>query len=172
MQGDAGTCYIKAAMGSLAEFPQMVRDTFVNTSLNSVGIINVRFYIRGKPWIVTIDNSLLVRQAESLEALNEGLNADEDPYTKLVFAQPSVDGKSIWGALLEKAWAKVRGNYLEADQGGYTPNGLRVLTGYPVFEIWTSELKATTLDAAWAKIKSADDNGYIMAASTDGEGDD
>ena len=57
-------------MGSLAEFPQMVRDTFINTSLNTAGIINVRFFIRGKPWIVTIDDNLLVRQKESLELLN------------------------------------------------------------------------------------------------------
>jgi len=31
----------------------------VNTETNDEGIYNVKFYIRGKPWIVTIDDNLL-----------------------------------------------------------------------------------------------------------------
>ena len=59
---------------------------------------------------------------------------------KLVFAQPSVDEKSIWGAVLEKAWAKVKGNYVHSE-AGLMVNGLRTLTGVPVFEWMTTRLK-------------------------------
>lgn len=33
-QGGLGTCYIKAAMGSFGEFPDLVRDAFVNPERN------------------------------------------------------------------------------------------------------------------------------------------
>lgn len=38
----------------------------------------------------------------------------------------------MWGPVLEKAWAKVRGSYTNAD-GGLLENGLRILTGAPIF---------------------------------------
>lgn len=43
----------------------------------------------------------------------------------------------MWAAILEKAWAKVKGNYLIAD-GGLVENGLHALTGVPVFRYSTS----------------------------------
>ena len=58
-QGYIGTCYILAAMASFAEFPDMVRSAFINTETNAEGIYNVRFYIRGKPWVVTVDDQML-----------------------------------------------------------------------------------------------------------------
>lgn len=51
----------------------------------------------------------------------------------LVFAKVSTDRKAMWAAILEKAWAKVRGNYVNAGKGGFTMNSLHMLTGYPVF---------------------------------------
>ena len=114
VQGGAGTCYIKAAMGSIAEFPDLVRSTFVNTGFNDEGIFNVRFYIRGKPWVVTIDDTILFRTETAIDFYT---NKGYDMGTRFVFAQPSVDGATVWGAILEKAWAKVKGNYLQAEWG-------------------------------------------------------
>jgi hypothetical protein len=45
----------------------------------------------------------------------------------------------MWAPILEKAWAKVKGSYTNIE-GGLLENGLRVLTGYPVFTILTSEI--------------------------------
>ena len=64
LQGAAGTCVIKSAMGSLSQFPDLVRATFVNQEFNDNGIINVRFFIRGKPWVVTIDDTLIFYNPE------------------------------------------------------------------------------------------------------------
>jgi len=58
-QGGAGTCYIMSAASALGEFPKMVKDLFVIPDTNSVGIYAVKFYIRGKPWIVEIDDEFL-----------------------------------------------------------------------------------------------------------------
>ena len=38
----------------------------------------------------------------------------------------------MWGPVLEKAYAKVLGNYLKTNSG-YIANGIRILTGKPVF---------------------------------------
>ena len=64
-QGGLGTCYIKAAMSALAEFPTLVKGAFVNTQKNNEGIYTVRFYIRGKPWLVTVDDYMLYTSAAS-----------------------------------------------------------------------------------------------------------
>jgi hypothetical protein len=112
-QGYAGTCYILAAMGSLSEFPEILKETFVTKEVNKAGIYAIRFYIRGKPWHITVDDEMLFYQDE------------------LNFARLG-DNKSIWGPIVEKAWAKMKGTFEHAN-GGFTPNGIRALTGVPVF---------------------------------------
>ena len=49
----------------------------------------------------------------------------------LKFNQPDDTGKIMWAPILEKAWAKVKGNY-EMTEGGFTVSGLRAVTGAPV----------------------------------------
>jgi hypothetical protein len=49
-----------------------------------------------------------------------------------VFANTTSDEKVIWPAIIEKAWAKVVGNYAKAS-GGIIVNSVRALTGIPVF---------------------------------------
>ena len=114
-QGGASTCYIKSSMAAIAEFPDLIKKVFVNSDRNEEGIYSIRLFIRGKPWIVTVDDYMLF-----------------DSNDNLVFAKQSYNGKSIWGALLEKAWAKVKGNYINTNYG-YTINGIRTLTGVPTF---------------------------------------
>ena len=46
-------------MAAMAEFPELVRATFLNDDVNDEGIYNVRLFIRGKPWTITIDDYLL-----------------------------------------------------------------------------------------------------------------
>ena len=55
------------------------------------------------------------------------------------FARPSPDRKNLWAPILEKAWAKVKGNYLNSD-GGLVSNGIRALTGFPVFTYYTYKI--------------------------------
>jgi hypothetical protein len=62
----------------------------------------------------------------------------------LRFAKESVDDKAIWGAVLEKAWAKVRGNYVRAS-GDTVDNSISVMTGVPVFSYKSSTI--TTVES-------------------------
>lgn len=151
-QGGAGTCYILAALGAMAEYPSLIESMFVDgIQLSENGIYNIRFYIRGKPWVVTIDDYMLV-------------NSFNDPNV-LVFTQPDPVSGAMWSALIEKAWAKVAGNY-ELANGGYLENALRSLAGVPVFTYWGENIiDDTDAKKMWQLIKAADNLGFITGAS-------
>jgi len=134
-------------MGALAEFPDLVKSVFLTQSINDVGIQAVRFYIRGKPWVVTIDDSLYV-----------------DSDNKLFFAGLG-ESNTLWGPLLEKAWAKVRGSYASADKGGTFTTGIKALVGSPVYYYASTDY---TGDQIYSMVTSANDVDYIMGAGTDG----
>lgn len=43
-------------MGILSEFPELVQNIFLTQQKNNAGIYALRFYIRGKPWVITVDD--------------------------------------------------------------------------------------------------------------------
>lgn len=65
VQGSLGNCYVLAALGALAEFPSLFDNIFLTNEINSSGIYAVKLYIRGKPWIITIDDTVLHYQEGS-----------------------------------------------------------------------------------------------------------
>jgi len=65
------------------------------------------------------------------------------------FTRPSTDLKNMWGPIIEKAYAKVKGNYLNAE-GGVVENSIRALTGIPVFRYLTTDIQnQTAADTMW-----------------------
>ena len=134
-------------MGAVAEFPELIEDVFVNKEKNDAGIYKLRFFIRGKPWVVTIDDEMLF--------YGNTLNHANIDY--------SAENKNFWAPLVEKAFAKMKGNYATAN-GGFVPNGLRSLVGCPVSDYLTIE--ETDASEVWARMKAADDLNYILGAGT------
>lgn len=122
MQGMAGTCYIEASMASIAEFPDLVKNIFVTTEKNDEGIYAFRLFIRGKPWIVTVDDYFLFNNETNVDTNV----VERTPY----YARPGKNNQ-FWAMLIEKAYAKFRGNYEQAN-GGFIETGLRMLIGSPV----------------------------------------
>lgn len=108
-----------SAMSTVAEFPELIKDIFVVDEPNQAGIYAIRFYIRGKKWTVAIDDEFLFQFPTA------------NPHY-FVFAQPDDDRSVLWAPILEKAWAKVKGDYDAAD-GGFVVSGLSSLTGSPAF---------------------------------------
>jgi hypothetical protein len=125
VQGYLGDCYILASIGSVARFETLRNAMFLNREKNDRGIYGVKFYIRGKPWVVAVDDRFF-------------FNTQTNPHT-LKFAS-SKDPKALWIPVMEKAWAKVKGNYANS-QGGFVQTGFRYMTGSP-FE--TYDLTAAT----------------------------
>ena len=89
---------------------------------------------------------------------------------ELVFAQSSIDKRAFWAALLEKAWAKVKGNYVNSE-GGLIENGLHSLVGVPVFRYETQFIiSEDDSETAFEMLRSADAAGFLMGAGTSGSG--
>lgn len=66
----------------------------------------------------------------------------------------------MWVPLIEKAWAKTIGNYLEAD-GGIPTNTIHALAGIPVFGYRFSERKP--IKNLFSLIKADDGMNYIFS---------
>ena len=146
-----------ATLGSMGEFPQLVRDLFVTPTKNDADAIAIRFYIRGKPWVVTVNEEMLYYGSTT---------------PRLKFAQEANDNKAMWAAIMEKAWAKMKGNYLNAE-GGLVENGIHHLVGIPVVRYSTSSITSPTeADAAYDVLVAADAANYLMGAGTAGSGND
>lgn len=45
-----------SVMGSIGEFPDVVKDVFVTKQKNNSKIHVVRIYIRNKPWLIAVDS--------------------------------------------------------------------------------------------------------------------
>lgn len=153
-QGGIGDCYFIQSVSGVAEFPQLIRNLFLTTSFNDAGIIGVQFFIRGKPWVVTIDEQFL---------LNTQLSS------KLVAANIDVNNEALWVPIIEKAWAKVKGNYYRAGGGGFGVEGIRALTGAPGFTYTNSKIDTSgnpTLAETFTAMKNANSLKYIMSAGT------
>jgi len=115
----------------LAEHPGRIKDLFLTKEKNDAGIHAVKLYIRGKPWIVEVDDLFLVLNPKKWQ-VSDKLGSS--------FAKPSKSGE-MWAPILEKAWAKVKGSYENAG-GGNLPGSFRMLTGAPVFFYETKDFKA------------------------------
>lgn len=88
--------------------------------------------------------------------MDESFAFKSQGYPSLIFTKVSDDRRSMWAAIMEKAWVKVRGNYINAN-GGFVENGIHMLLGVPVFAYRTQYI-ANTADAevAYQRILAAD----------------
>jgi calpain-15 len=99
------------ALSSLAEMPYLVERLFITQKYNKDGLYRVKLCKNGE-WVeVTID--------------------DYFPCSELggpIFSRSN--GNELWVLLLEKAYAKIHGNYCSL-RNGYANEGMIDLTGSP-----------------------------------------
>ena len=110
-QGGLGDCYFLSSISALAKYPKIIDGIFKSEGLKSNGYYEIILYIDGKPQIVIIDDYIPVYKSSKQPC----------------FARPN--GNEIWVMLLEKAWAKVNGGYLNII-GGNQYESLQALTGF------------------------------------------
>lgn len=75
----------------------------------------------------------------------------------------------MWAPILEKAWAKAKGNYAQAD-AGFVVSGLRALTGVPTFTYLISSTDFTSSET-FDLLAAGESVDYPMGASTTGSSD-
>ena len=125
-QGWIGNCWFLSAASALAEVPGRLESTFLNNDneLNAAGIYGVNFYTLGLPHTVIVDDWLPLQQ-------------NWDGTFRTIFAKVGLDS-SLWGAILEKAFAKYQGNYQHIVGGNPNVSG-RTLHGGPYDGLWHSD---------------------------------
>jgi hypothetical protein len=126
-----GDCYLMASASAVAEWPNLVKNIFLNQNKNKAGIFGIQLYLRGKPYHIALDDNIMF------------YNSSAYSYAP-VYSALSDDKTAAWSIVIEKAWAKVLGNYLKTD-GGYLVSAIRALTGVPTFT-YSLTVANTTFD--------------------------
>lgn len=140
-----GICYFLAVLSALAEFPERVKKIFYNSESNKYGVYSVKFYIRGVPTEIVID--------DFIPCYDDKL----EPF----FAKPN--GKELWVMLLEKAWCKLFGDYtvVEFEVVDYA---MEDILGTPSFGFWASMLEEQML---WDRLLEFDKKNFIISGTSD-----
>ena len=151
IQGALGDCYFLSAVATLCEFPGLIMKLFRRKEINPDGFYEIMFYIDGKPQIVIIDDYLPVTK-----------------YNKsLVYAKSK--GNEIWVPLIEKAWAKVNGGYVNII-GGLTGEAFEYLIGIGSMMYDTLNLnqkdKNEYICEIIKNVQIGDKNNCLMSCST------
>ena len=147
-QGMLGVCYLLAAVSALAEFPDRVRKIFVNQESNKYGIYGLNFVIQGIPTEVVVDDYIPCSKLNFVKK------------TSPIFSRPK--GNELWVLLMEKAWAKLFGNYSVVETG-ISDEAFEYILGVPSY-LYLARYQS--VNKIWRKIYLADKSNYIISAST------
>jgi len=153
-QGQLGDCWFLSALSSLAERPGMVRRLFLTKEYNKEGIYQIKLCKNGEWVTVTIDDYIPCRY-------NGGP----------MFSRGA--GNELWVMLIEKAYAKLHGNY-QALSAGFTKHAMVDLSGCPTEHLDFPKDKEDYEDIEeeaeeiFNKMKEADDEGYLISTETSG----
>ena len=153
-QGGLGDCYFLSSVSALSQYPQIIDGLFKTEGVREDGFYEIILYIDGKPQIVIIDDYIPVYKKNTRQ-----------PY----FARPN--GNEIWVMLIEKAWAKVNGGYLNII-GGKQYESLQALTGfcssvYDILNYRGDDLQGYQ-QKIFKAIEESAENKCIMTCATDG----
>lgn len=83
----------------------------------------------------------------------------------------------MWAILLEKAFAKLHGNY-DVMQGGKAGMALHIMTGFPEMDYMHGNMKHLTnrddptLRGLWKRMMAAEAKNYTIGAGTTGAGEE
>ena len=110
-QGKSGDCYLLASLSTIATRPHLIKEAFVQKETNKAGVYTIKFHIRGKPWLITIDDLF---QFEHNNIFNP-IFSSKGP--NFLFGRLSHEYPSLWAPLLEKAYAKYVGNFVNLTHG-------------------------------------------------------
>ena len=158
IQGGLGDCYFLSAIAALCKFPKMIERLFLIREKSNEHCYGCYFRVNGIWKLVLVDDYIPCYGSW-------GKN----------FAFSRTNGNELWAILIEKAWAKLNGNYAKS------------IGGEPqeVFEVTTNaysekiRVKKSEEDNIWTKFlkagkRNCNDNiddygGFLMTAGTSGD---
>ena len=152
-QGQIGNCYFMASISALTECPQILAEIFRQHKVQNNGRYEICMKLDGE-WNVVIVDDLIPCNRNT---------------KKPIFAKPK--GNELWAILLEKAWAKVNGGYINTVAGNAS-EVIECLVNFPyeyndnALALGSDEVKETL----WGKIIQASSNEYIMTSALPSRG--
>ena len=148
IQGGLGDCYFLSAIAALCTYPKLIEKLFFFKEKSDEHCYGCYFRINGIWKLILVDDYIPCYGSW-------GKN----------FAFSSTNGNELWVILLEKAWAKLNGNYA------------RVIGGDPheIFEVLTNaycekiKFKKGQEEKIWSAFENAQKKGFLMTAGTTGD---
>jgi hypothetical protein len=112
VQGSLGDCWLLAAIASVASIDgrandTLIREMFSPPSYNPFGFYSVRLRVDGEDRWVVVDDLIPCYETDG----HGGVDIDGTP-VGTVFSH-SRDGREVWVMMLEKAFAKLHGSYIQ-----------------------------------------------------------
>lgn len=153
-QGALGDWWFLAAVASIAENPALVRRLFLTKTYNPEGVYRLRICKNGE-WIDVIVDDYIPCYFNGGPIFTRG------------------NGNELWVLLLEKAYAKLHGDYWQL-RSGFVYHAMNDITGWPTshFSFPKNRHEYDEIedfaDDLWDKLWKADKKGFIMCASTPG----
>ena len=138
MQGALGDCWLITAISTMAEYPESVKRLFLTKEHNEIGQYVLRLWCEFyQEWVyVKVDSFVPID-------LNGGRACEGKP---CVYVNPTDD--SVWMCILEKAVAKIQGNYMQLN-GGLVSEGWKIMCGASDADIENWQIS----EKGWGKVK-------------------
>ena len=154
-QGLIGNCWFMASIAAYAEYPGRVESLFLNKQASQNGLYAVNLWALNVPVTIMVDDDVPLR------SVGDQLGA--------WFAKIGDDG-SLWGPIIEKALAKLYGNYARIEFGD-TIHGVTVLNGSPYIRHFHEDMD---IDQLWELISKFDKEEHrgLIIGNTPGESAD
>jgi len=154
-QGRLGDCWFLAALSCVSSQPKLLEKVCVARD-EEVGVYGFVFFRDGEWVSVVIDDFLYVDVSDYEEWYSFCFHEKEEAYKKTkqtgssaLYYGHCTDPNETWVPLIEKAYAKLHGDY-EAIIGGWANQGIVDLTGGSATDIWTNNI--LSLDTHWKEL--------------------
>uniref|UniRef100_A0A914QKU8 Calpain-15 n=1 Tax=Panagrolaimus davidi TaxID=227884 RepID=A0A914QKU8_9BILA len=152
-QGLLGNCWLLSGLAVIAERPEILEKIVLTKSYNVHGVYKIRLCVDGLFRTVLVDDFFPCHKKSRSMIFAVGRN------------------NQLWPSLMEKALAKIYGNYGNL-KAGRAVEGLATLTGSPCEHI-DLEVDMTmspneakqALEMIWARLLSAKDANFLMGCS-------
>ena len=142
-QGKIGDCYFLSSCASMSTSPQLILQLFRTWEKPKNGCYEVILRINGIWKVILLDDMFPCYKNTK----------------KPIFSRPN--HKEIWSMLLEKAWAKVNGGYININ-GGLSTEAMFAMTPFQTVTFYHVDT-CVNQDTLWEILKIAKNKRYIMS---------
>ena len=150
LQGDFQNCYFITALAALCKYPELVKKLFLFKEKSQEHVYGVYLRVNGTWKLILIDDFV-------------PFYFDSEGAHRFVFS--SSYQKELWVVLLEKAWAKLNGNYAHSLDGSPS-EAFDALTDAYTEILYVSPPQK---DEIYKSLNDGQMKGYILTAETSGE---